>query len=846
MTSTAGRLVFVVLTALAVLGVSTVRAQLPESEERLKILTDPESVKKKLEKEKTRPPLEVFRSQVTPFDVLPFVKANHWSTMNLEVRSNYNEYVGSLQTAPVPLLGLPQEIIYRREARLAKAQQSKIGMQVMLPKIPKNPPELNLELVQPDAIRPDVVWPATLRVLEPHQMLVVVLTKEANDAYAPWNRFQAFYPMFLDRQDVQSVERMRYYRLVLPMDTERPPLSPHPLTWTTISHVVWDGMAPDTLNPSQQQALLDWLHWGGQLTLVGGPGPSFSLLKDSFLSPYLPAETTGENALLGKADLAPMAAAYPPPVVRSAEAVENDPAMYYPPGTLPQAGERYRKPVPINPPPNRPVFLAGLKPKDGAFGIPLGESGTRLLGVEWRVGRGRVLMLGFSPTDPAMATWPGIDTFVRRVVLRRPEEGVVAKVSPTPVRGRTPADRFDALPGPDLTWVRFLSRDMGPSLPRSQPVEGGAAKKKKALSDEEEPADEETEDRPPDMAVAEWLDTSTLPRLCRDVLEDASGIKVPGAVFVLKVVLAYILALVPLNWLFCRYVLGRRELAWAAVPVLSLGFALGVERAAAYDIGYNSACDEVDVVEAYGGYPRAHVSRFASLFSTGRTRYTVSFPDNPTALSLPLDHGRSLRGEDVVTSSWRSYPVPALEGFLVQPRSLGMFRAEEMAALDGAVSLVSEGGKRLVVNGSSVPLQDAVVVDVSGPKERKETYIGTVGPGATVEVKETPRPAPSGTAADALRPHHFLREFRRAFEDRPENRGEIRLVAWTPQSMPGQRIEPAVDRHRGFTAFVVHLRNGPPPAPDGPHYNELARSKADGDGRAAATRARSPGKPSRP
>jgi hypothetical protein len=35
-------------------------------------------------------------------------------------------------------------------------------------------------------------------------------------------------------------------------------------------------------------------------------------------------------------------------------------------------------------------------------------------------------------------------------------------------------------------------------------------------------------------------------------------------------------------------------------------------------------------------------------------------------------------------------------------------------------------------------------------------------------------------------------------------------------------MEPAVDRHRGFTAVLVHLRSGPPPSPDGRRYNRLA------------------------
>ena len=103
--------------------------------------------------------------------------------------------------------------------------------------------------------------------------------------------------------------------------------------------------------------------------------------------------------------------------------------------------------------------------------------------------------------------------------------------------------------------------------------------------------------------MAEWRDTTALPRLCRDLLEKASGITVPSSQFVLKVILAYLLAVVPLNWLVCRFVLNRREWAWIVVPLLALGFAVGVERVAAYDMGYDSACDEIDLLEVHGGYP---------------------------------------------------------------------------------------------------------------------------------------------------------------------------------------------------------------------------------------------------
>ena len=65
------------------------------------------------------------------------------------------------------------------------------------------------------------------------------------------------------------------------------------------------------------------------------------------------------------------------------------------------------------------------------------------------------------------------------------------------------------------------------------------------------------------------------------------------------------------------------------MPLLALGFAVGVERVAAYDMGYDSACDEIDLLEVQGDYPRAHLSRFAALYTTGRAKYTIAYPNEP-------------------------------------------------------------------------------------------------------------------------------------------------------------------------------------------------------------------------
>lgn len=799
-------------------------AQLPTQEEdRLRILTDPEAVKKKIEERRDKPPFEFFKSQISPYDVLPYVKANHWSTLLLEMRANNEDYEGLLRSDPVPLERTAIDVIFRRDARLLKDQRRWLSEQVLLPTVPK---EWTVSVARPGSLRPDAPpWQVILTEMSPHQALVLILSKDATTRFATWSRMAAMIPAATERDNPQSIDRERYYRVVLPAEIEKIPLSSHPLTWTTISHVIWDGLPPDTLSVGQQQAMLDWLHWGGQLIMIGGAGQSYALYKEGFLGPYLPGEPTGETVPLGEAELDPLSKAYPPPTVGFLPLSEDYATMQRMARSV-ELNRAYQRPVPIRPADKKPVYLATLRPVPGASTIPLGEASPHLLAVERRVGRGRITMLTINPTEPAFAHWPGLDTMVRRVILRRPDDPVV--IPRNLVSSYVELQR-GRLAGRNLSWYRITSRDarVGEDAGGHVPQVTWTARREE---EEEEPKVAPVPNsgpfrdpaRPGEAGVADWRDNARFPALARDLLEESSGIRIPSSGFVLRVILAYLIVVVPLNWLVCRFVFNRREWAWFVVPVVAFAFAIGVQRGAAYDLGFDSASDELDLLEVQGDYPRAHLTRFASIYTSGRGDYTISYPNNNTALALPLGTGRTIAGEDRTVTTWDSTPVPALSNLIVQPRSLSLFRAEEMTNLAGSIRIEGDGTGRKVVNGSELELRDAVLIDVSGEgrEDWDERYLGTIAPGASVEIGEAgaSKPPEKIEAGDGPDLNAFLRAVRTTWEPSPENAGEIRMVAWVARSMPGQVIEPPPDRLRGRTAVLVHLRSGPPPGPDSQFY----------------------------
>ena len=166
----------------------------------------------------------------------------------------------------------------------------------------------------------------------------------------------------------------------------------NPLAWTSIAYLIWDDISPDSLAPDQQMAMLDWLHWGGQL-IISGP-QSLDKLRASFLGDYLPA--TSDRSEIATAEmLAPINKAW---------------------SLDPKETELDRSRYKLTSTEKRSLELTPLQPTEGSAVVPK----TGGLVVERNVGRGRIVVTAFSLGDRNVVNWQNFDGFFNGCLLRRP------------------------------------------------------------------------------------------------------------------------------------------------------------------------------------------------------------------------------------------------------------------------------------------------------------------------------------------------------------------------------------------------------------------------------------------
>jgi hypothetical protein len=282
-------------------------------------------------------------------------------------------------------------------------------------------------------------------------------------------------------------------------------------------------------------------------------------------------------------------------------------------------------------------------------------------------------------------------------------------------------------------------------------------------------------------------------------------------------------------------------------------------------------------LEVQGGYERAHLTRYTALYSSLSSSYTLTF-DEATALAAPFPAGQRndsyLSIQNYIDVSFRRDKETSLSGVQVSSNSTGMVHSEQVLPLgtsDKALEtlrLVGDEAKGFSVsNTTDLVLRDIGVfrrvadgAGSSGEMRIEAAYVPQLDAASSAILKFSPvelkassesqseerrddrsgrrtyRPslvwleawnkAPIFAADDAARSSNQaqpdrtrIRLYRLARLASDQLRllpGDVRLIGWTDQRLPGMRIYPEAPQNRTYTLVIAHLARGqfPPARPD--------------------------------
>jgi hypothetical protein len=696
--------------------------------------------KLKKEKEKPKPDFERPRLSIVPqkTDVaaIRLVKPGHWTAAVEEAKANNFDFVGQLYAEVrdkgsgkvLDLERTPHKLAIIRPAPLPKGQTKFLEMMFL---VPGNAPSawLATEIRSRGGSPVFSPGPEPLSLQKAHQYNMVVLSVEG-DRYRRLESMDCVRAPNLDGP-------LNYYQVVTPQIVKPLPLPSNSMAWTNIAYIVWDDADPQMLSLEQQKAMVDWLHWGGQI-IISGPKSLDQLRGTAFLGPYLPA-VVGKPMEITTATLAPL-------------------SKYW---TLKERGQPARPLAPVNPWSGVSLDLQG----DAKF-VP----NTADLVAERKVGRGRIVATSFRLTQREFWNWPGCDGFWNGCLLHRPPRQFSSpgNSSLSPLRvdftERSLNDWSQLLPGaiqeylgkplangqcldPCLvTQVRYLTRDWKkdegfnptfkapPSYDEAtlqQPYYNRMAPLQGLKPDETDDGSVSFGDGAPlGPGMAGWSDFTDVANGARDSLVEAAGIVIPKAGFVIWVLVLYLVVLVPLNWLVF-WALGRVEWAWIAAPIIAIGGMAAVVKLAQLDIGFARAQTEVAVLEAYNGYPRGHLTRYTALYTSLSTSYDLTSED-PNTISLPFCATPEAKNQDTQSSStvtYQSDPSVKLSDFAVSSNFTAMLHTEQMLDLGGAFQYSANGDNADFDNKTNFNLKRAGIVRRTPKGELQIGWIGELPSG---------------------------------------------------------------------------------------------------------------------
>lgn len=719
-------------------------------------------------------PIEDFSSRPAipfPGDSAPSgngVKPGHWLTASQSLKSNKVDARGQLQSQVSgsssnfqsgETQGVRGDVESLRPIVLPKGQQRRFDYRLLAP-IVGNQDQRRIFLSSRFVSAGRAVFYDTgkqpINAMLPEEYFFVVLTSRP-ERFA---RFQTSYwaRPFRDESFEFSNRPAINYRLVFPPTKDLLPLSETMLDWTSTAVVFWDDLSPDALTPDQQQALADWVHFGGLLVVNGAPA-SNSIVQTS-LADLLPLTPSSNIELDSDAATE----------LLNSWAVKEDSSTEKQIAQLKSQASR--------------VAVDGT-PADDLVAI----DDTGQLIVTRRVGRGRVMQPRFDITSDWMASWESYDSFINSAILGRPRREFLRSEDATEIA--IIAQRYSDFPAmrsdPAInTKFRIAARDaILPSKIRGQTSTHASPSRLDPLSSVQGAA-----------GIGGWNPRSDAVLLCREILSSESGIEIPDVSLVVRSLGYYLLILVPINYLVFR-LLGRLEYAWLAVPLIAIGGAVWVARAARLDIGFARKQTEIALLELQPNYQRGHLTRVMAIYNSLSSTYDVEF-GSIDGVALPISDG----DENVPTFRTSFAEGPILAGLAIDSNKTRVIHTEQMIDIGGSIEISANGD---LINQSNHELFDAFVVEKTDGKLRIAT-VGAFTPGSTAKLRFKDIEAPQILDEPPMQTIRPITRLCNA-DAMPDN--SMRLVGRIDGSMPGMTVTPDASQVDAQTVVLAHLKHAP-------------------------------------
>ena len=692
------------------------------------------------------------------------VKPGHWTSTSIRIRSNREDVRGTLRTTvggtwrnssgirsgETTMTSSDSPIRSVRPVVMPKGQRRRFDFR-LLPVGRPGTRRANFQFfheLESPAISGNQIGGTTVPGLQSAEYFFVILSTQES----PFGTFDDSDWATPPPPDGDPGSMVRNYHVVRPTTDGVLPLGESMLDWTSIGVVLWDDLPPEALTPDQMQAMEDWLHFGGRL-IVNGPAAS-EQIDQTLLADYLAIAPEGNVEL----DLD-----------AAAEILDN----YAVADDSSTEGQR--------------TMLLNNESRVGLAG-ELNEDATSVEGTGSQVavrqiGRGTVVQTRFDLASPWIDNWRSYPSFFSGVMLGRPprryirmdqnnfgDEFAIESIVQDAGGGYAALDR-------DNTNVRLAVRDLS--------FNG-------------------TDFRNSAGSIGAWNADSDVIVEAVETLRQESGIEIPHRSLVVNSLFWYLLILVPVNYVVFR-LMRRLEWAWLAVPVIAIGGAIWIARAAQLDIGFARSLNEIAFVEVPRGYRRGHVTHVTSIYNSLSSRYRIDF-ETPSAAATPTTiNSADAPGEsarlDFVTDAAEG---PSLTDFNVASNQVRMAYAEEIADLGGPIRMENQR----VINGTVVPMRDAVVVrNRDGLTEM--AYLGDFDP----ESAATPQWQTGSVSVPKDLPVGVDKLMRRLLNDAAIAVGEVRLIARTDDSVGSMQIQPVPSQGNRQTVVMVHLEHQPIPKP---------------------------------